>query len=179
MLPLLTAWAGNKPLPAHFSMAYLPWKPLPSSQKTGTGFFDAYHSLVKTSDPETAPCFRFTKQACGGSNRNGFIFSHYSDVQNQVRDVQAQLRARPRSAMDRGFQSNILQFNARAEHIPPSRFRAPSSKPPVKAPANAVRRRLGRPASAPVRYMDPIKVVDRPAVPPRSFRPFKAFLPPC
>ena len=114
--------------------------------------------------------------ASSGSNRNGFIFSHYSDVQNQVRDVQAQLRARPRSAMDRGFQSNILQFNARAEHIPPSRFRAPSSKPPVKAPANAVRRRLGRPASAPVRYMDPIKVVDRPAVPPRSFRPFKVRL---
>ena len=156
-------------------MAFLPWRPLRTSPDVGAGFVDAFFTLTKTVDAESAPVFRFSQQVCGGSNRNGCLFArHGPAVQQAVHAVRTQQRARPRTAEARRYNDSIQAVAGRVEVLPPARHRVRKTAPlPAAAVGNGRRR---RPASAPVlRAMEPIKAKGRPAIPPPSFKPFRAF----
>ena len=156
-------------------MAYLPWRPLQTSPDVGAGFVDAFFMLTKTVDAERAPVFGFTKQVCGGSNRNGFLFAQHSDVHQAVSAVRHQRRARPRTAEARRYQERVQEVAGRVEVLPPPRLRQ-TKQAPLPAASRGRPRRGARPASAPVlRAMDPIKAKGRSPIPPPSFRPFQAF----
>ena len=104
-------------------MAYVAGKPLRTSPEAQASFFALHSQLAMQTD--LVDPLRCTKQVCGGSNRNGTLFVGHARAGGvaQLTAQMAELRSRPRSAMARSFQREIMERDAGHQVLPAFRFR--------------------------------------------------------
>jgi hypothetical protein len=173
-------------------MAFVAGHPLDTSPDTGASFFDRLHALCTTTPADKATPFRFSKQLCGGSNRNGWIFQKHHLVQDQLDRSHCLHRRRPRTALARAVREDVDERMNCLVQVPAHRFRPrlKASHPSeavgrcrrLKAshPPEAVGRCRSRPQSAPATrpgMAEGLVPLERlPCrLPPPGFKPFHAF----